>query len=307
MLKLLNNKVFRLLSWLKHLKTGGFKRDTWYFIFDHGIGDTYMACALLPYLLEKGDKVSVFIKSKNQRFIPGLFSSDIEVLHSLKVEEDLSIEFAMPDKGHPLHLHPYSMFNTRLVNILGYKKISVVDTYKFMLGLDMHTKPKRPILRIDARQEAERIFDDYQLVRGKTVIICPRANSVVELSNEVWLGMADDLAATGLLPVFMNSDAGGSKYNTVEFPLSCAIEFCDLAGYMVSLRSGFCDLTATSSSRRLIIYPDEMWYGGKLIVGCGLINCELSDGKNLLEVVHDFNQPLASLYSKINTFFNEQS
>lgn len=299
------NKVFRLLSWLKHLRVSGFRRDTWYFIFDHGIGDTYIACSLLPYLIEQGDKVSVFIKSKNQHFIPGLFSDKIQVLSELNIEEDLSNEFALPGKGHPLHLHPYTMFSSHLVKLLGYRSISLTDTYKLLLGLDMHVRPKKPVFTASAKQEAKDLFQHYELLESKTVIICPRANSVVELSDSVWRDLADVIVAIGLKPVFMNSNIGNANYQCVEFPLSCAVEFCNLAGYVVSLRSGFCDLIATSTSRRVIIYPDEVWYGGKLIVGCGLVNSELSDGSNLLEIPHNFSEPLTSLFESITQFFDE--
>ena len=299
------NKIFRLLAWLKHLRTGGFRRDTWYFILDGGIGDTYIGCSLIPYLLEQGDKVSVFIKNENQRFIPTLFSSDIQVLSKLKIEEDLSIEFALPGKGHPLHLHPYSMFSSHLVKLLGYRSFSITDTYKFMLGLDMWVQPKKPVPLATTLQEAQAVFDRYNLVAGKTVIICPRANSVVEIADEIWTGLATTLASSGLIPVFMNSDAGGNTHQRIEFPLSCAIEFCNLAGYMISLRSGFCDLTASATCRRVVIYPDEMWYGGKLIVGCGLVNSELSGNDNLLEISHDFTTPTSKLFEKIVQFVHE--
>lgn len=304
---LVNNKVVRLVRWLNYLRTHKFQRDTWYFIFNYGIGDTYLACAFLPYLIERGDKVTVFLTKPSQDFIPKLFSPAINVVLGQPLELALIEEFGQYGKGHPIILHPMHVVNRILINILGYKKFNLTDLYKIMLGLDLRLPPVAPQFAQDPAVEAEvdTLFEQYKLPAGKTVLICPKAVTIKEVADSFWKELADKLAAQGLVPVFMNSAAGGPAYLTVEFSLRAARAFCDRAGQVVSLRSGFCDLVATTSARMAVLYPNLKWLEDPLLVSTGLALMGISDEHNLLEITHDFETDSTPVYHTLSQFFHE--
>lgn len=302
---ILNNKVVRLLRWLKYLRANKFQRDTWYFILNYGIGDTYLACAFMPYLLERGDKVTVLLTKPGQQFIPRLFSPDINVVTGASLELGLIEEFGQYGKGHPIILHPMHVVNRILISILGYKQFNLTDTYKIMMGIDLRLPPKAPAFASDPAvdEEVSELFARLQLPEGKTVLICPKAVTINEVADSFWKTLADKLAAQGLTPVFMNSAAGLPDYPTIEFPLYAARAFCNRAGRVVGLRSGFCDLIATTTARLAVLYPNLRWLDDTLEVSTGLQAMKINGQQPLLEVTHDFDTDPSSLYQTLTQFF----
>lgn len=304
---LVNNKVIRLLRWLNYLRVYKFRRDTWYFIFNYGIGDTYLACAFLPYLLERGDKVTVFITKSSHEFIPKLFSPAIDVIFGQPLELALIEEFGQYGKGHPIILHPMHVVNRILLNIIGYKRFNLTDLYKVMLGLDLRLPPVQPQFATEPAVEAEvtALFEQYKLPLGKTVLVCPKAVTIKEVADDFWKGLADKLAEQGLKPIFMNSTAGLPDYPTVEFSLRAARAFCDRAGQIISLRSGFCDLIATTTARMAILYPSIKWFEDPLLTSTGLAIMGIRDEHHLLEITHNFETDSTLVYQAIIQFFHE--
>jgi hypothetical protein len=82
-----------------------------------------------------------------------------------------------------------------------------------------------------------------------------------------WVRLSKTLAKSGWLvcSICQNSHNYIEGTIKVDFSLAEAIPFSEEAGCVISSRSGICDLLAFSKTNLKIVYPDEHWYGGKLI------------------------------------------
>jgi hypothetical protein len=98
----------------------------------------------------------------------------------------------------------------------------------------------------------------------------------------------------------MNSSIGSEKYMSIDFPLHLAIYFCNQAGYVVSLRSGFCDLVSTTTANAIVLYPILDKYKHQIIDSASLIEMKLSTGQKLQEMSFDFNTPFSPLIETIS-------
>ena len=284
----------RLISHLKWVRRDAIKKvylssrrwdkNTWYFILAHGIGDVYIISALLTRFMELHGKAVLIFTKKNQAFIPTLFNPNVEVL----IAENLPIgsfnESSDFVKGKPLLLNPQNLFRKKLLFTIGYKGLNLVDMYKLLLGIEEQYQLSKPHFGTALQSSVTTYFQENKLPAGKTVLLCPQANSIQVVADTFWVNLAEKMKHLGLTPVMMNGSQN-SGYPSVSFSLEWAKLFCDTAGYLVSLRSGFCDLIATSTAKKAILYPDVPFYSGKLIDSCSLTDMQLTDGTNLLEYV----------------------
>lgn len=289
----------RFIKWKLYIKQH-YAADRWYFVSDYGIGDLYLLSSLLPKLVSQGKKVSVIIDKENRSFIPSLFSEEVEIVFDPAIQRNLIKEFGQYRVGNPILLHPIDLLGSGLLQVIGFNKMTLIDSYKILLNLPIKTIPSSPLFKLEYIDEITRIFLDNELVKGKTVLLCPQANSISILSESIWLKLAFFLKETGFIPVFLNVRI--EAFPMVEFPLFYSKEFCDYAGHIISLRSGFCDLIASSSAKKIILYPDELWQSGSMIDGAGLVAMNLCDNADILELVlNAYN--IENLNKQVSSFF----
>ena len=280
-------KIRRLWFWWKYLRRNKYRNDTWYFILKYGIGDAYMVSALLPEFIKQNPKVVLIFENKNQLFIPGLFVKDADVRLVTELPYELIAEFGSFRKGIPVVLHPIHLFDGKLLSVIGLKGATLMDVYKIILGLDFDVKPALPRFGDVQDDTVDQLFIRYALAKNRTVLLCPQANSIGLLDHSFWIRLAEKIQGIGLTPVFMNVKENVKGFQSVGFPLSDSKAFCDQAGYVVSLRSGFCDLIATSSAKKIILYPNIRFHSARLIESTRLIDLELAEQTGLLEIEID--------------------
>ncbi|SOD18636.1 hypothetical protein [Pedobacter xixiisoli] len=294
-------KIRRYLIWRQYLLRGNFNKDKWYFVLSYGIGDAYIVSAIISEFTKKqGDVVLVFTKP-NQEFIGRLFDKKIETRILKNYNKGLSNEFGKFKKGQPINLHPNDLYGGKFETILGFKDINLVDVYKILLGININAPLSKPVFARIKSNIVKDYFVKSNLTIGKTVLLCPNANSISTLDPIFWLILADKLAKNGFTPTFMNSRDKNQLYPTIEFPLQHSMDVCNEANYVVSLRSGFTDLIATSTAKKIILYPDTMGHSGKLIDACSLIKMGLASPTNTFELVLDKDNEY--IYRKILTIF----
>lgn len=291
--------LLRYVRWKLYVKQR-FVADRWYFISNYGIGDLYLLSSLLPALVSQGRKVSVIIEKENRSFIPALFSKEIEVIIDSAIRYNLIREFGQFKAGNPILLHPIDLLGSGLVQIIGCNGMTLIDSYKILLNLPIEVIPTSPSFESRRSNEVVKMFAQNRLVAGKTVLLCTQANSIGILDENVWLKLAFFLKQRGFTPIFLNTSIG--EFSMVEFPLIESKEFCDYAGYVISLRSGFCDLIASSSAKKIILYPDEQWQAGPMIDGAGLCAMKLCDKTDTLELVLNARN-IESITEQVSRFF----
>lgn len=98
------------------------------------------------------------------------------------------------------------------------------------------------------------------LVKDKTVIFAPYANTVSNVDASLWEELAVKFKASGY-EVFTNS-VGESEpvingTNPISAPLEDMAEIVEYAGIFIGIRSGICDLVAGTMAKKIILYPDR--------------------------------------------------
>lgn len=104
------------------------------------------------------------------------------------------------------------------------------------------------------------ISDYSELVKDKTVIFAPYANTVSNIDIELWEELAVKLKASGY-KVLTNSigDTEPVIDGTIGIsaPLEDMAEIVEYAGTFIGIRSGMCDLVAGTRAKKIILYPDR--------------------------------------------------
>lgn len=118
--------------------------------------------------------------------------------------------------------------------------------------------PSKPPLTNDT-SELERVFEEHGLVVGKTVVLSPYARSLPPVPQAYWIKLAQKLNDMGWT---VCTNAVGSQLpilgtEKIELPFCLMEQFFNMAGYLVSLRSGTDDITHNSSCRRVEVYAEK--------------------------------------------------
>ncbi len=104
------------------------------------------------------------------------------------------------------------------------------------------------------------IFANYKLQEQNTVLLCPYANSVKKLPNVFWEKLTDTLLEKGYC-VCTNSVGEQEPpirgTPAVFIPYKYSVPFLERAGYLVSLRSGFNDVTSSAHCKMAVLYPEN--------------------------------------------------
>ncbi len=161
----------------------------------------------------------------------------------------------------------------------GFKGLNFTTMFRrYVFDLDETVKPQHP-KDWDAGTKSASQFERAGLPVGKTVVLSPYSNTLLDLPGEFWAQLADRLKEKGyavctntsgpMEPVVPGTEA-------VFFPLDTAPWFLDQAGYFVGVRSGLCDIISGSSARKIILYDAQnRFYKGSAYEYFSLIGMEL--------------------------------
>lgn len=303
--KNLKRYITNYVTWKRLLRKQKFRKDTWYFILSYGIGDAYIVSALMIEFIKLNGPTILIFDKPNQNFIPNLFGIKFTDFEYISIPNYLLEEFGSFKRGQPINLHPLKIYDAKFVSLVGLNGTTLADVYKVLLGLNVTCLLQKPVFPDFKDDFVENLFVENNLEVGKTVILCPQATSIALLNSNFWIDLADKINEFKFKVVLMNSPQICSSYRTINFPLNYSKYICDKAGYMISLRSGFCDLIATSSSKKIILYPDTEYYSGKLIDSTSLYKMGLSSKENLLEIVINKENQNHEMIQTILNFINE--
>jgi len=249
----------RLLLQALRAKTGISRPGAWTFVLPYGIGDTYMVCALAAQARERlnGDSCTVVVRRAHAD-IPAMF---LGAFSQVAVYDQLDFKRIAANsrfkKGYPIVFHPNFQ---GLDKVLGYGGFNLLDSYRVLFGLPRETVAATPVIQPQWRHSAEARFDQALLPRGRTVLLVPDAATVQPIDNRLWLALVRQLTEQGYTVatnVPNNALTGLPGTVPLTFPLCEAIPIVELAGRVISLRSGFCDLIATARCTHTVLYPEE--------------------------------------------------
>lgn len=147
--------------------------------------------------------------------------------------------------------------------IRGYKGHNFTEMFrKYVFRLSDDTMPQPPTLK-NVDDQIDEIFTEYELVRGKTVILSPYATTLADLPKHFWEALVVALQNKGYA-VCTNScgekePAIAGTY-AVFFPLNIAPQVVEAAGTFIGVRSGFCDVVSCAKARKVILYDKNNWF-----------------------------------------------
>lgn len=250
--------------------------DTWGLISPYGIGDTYLLCALSKQLLAEGGSAVSLLARPSHQDVGRLFPEGIARVTALD-EIDLPLlrswrRQGPPRRGIPLVAHP---FNLALADG-PLPRLHLLDLYRRLFRLPPEASLLRPTVPTAACDEARRRFRHLGLPAGRTVLLAPGAVSIRTHPQAFWQTLVHTLRKAGWTVALNHSAAAPPLEGTVplSFPLREAIPMAELAGWVISSRSGLCDLLSTARCRLTVIYPrtDSPWspFQAFSLVGMGL-------------------------------------
>lgn len=141
-----------------------------------------------------------------------------------------------------------------LIRIRGYK------------GLDSHTLFQKLVFRCKRRktdfqfyqENADEIFVQFGLPKGRTILLSPYAITIGEIPIERWEKIAEKLMREG---VAVCTNVGSDKEAPIKgtqgifIPYKQVVDFIEKAGGFIGLRNGLCDIISSSHAKLAVIYP----------------------------------------------------
>lgn len=226
-----------------------------------GLGDVYLVCQHI----ENKDNCAAVLTSNNATRITKLFQiNDHEVINTFRMScLCYYVNIIGTDKCNAqiMHYDAYEYLHIGiLMNMRGVNGINYDDMLSSFLF--EHERKKKIVLPIFNHEDISRFCDEIGMVKDKSIIIAPDANSMTSLPMECWDRIVDIFLKKGFV-VFTNCPPGTTPLNrthAIDIPFEKSVPILDYAGYFIGLRSGFCDLICSSTCKKVIIYePTAKW------------------------------------------------
>lgn len=137
------------------------------------------------------------------------------------------------------------------------EKFTFLDTYKyFALELEGDINYRVPVFSDNSERDEFR-WIKQGIVKGKTVIISPDANSVTHLPVWFWNVIIKELQKWDYI-VLVNCDYQNDyRAADIFFSYEDSVPLLNYAGFFLGIRSGLCDIISTSGCKKVILYPEK--------------------------------------------------
>lgn len=226
-----------------------------------GIGDIYFIGAYLKeYCRRKNiDRYKLAVVGGSCKRIAEMFGIEhITVISQREMDRVIKyVSFVGTGKLNVIILnHNYTYFNI----LSPFEVKGKISWGKMFLCGIMEFGENDNIKALKPKRRKVNMADYGEIVKDKTVIFAPYANTVSNVSADVWQMLADKLKESGY-EVFTNS-AGSSEpvikgTKGLSAPLEDMAEIVEYAGIFIGIRSGMCDLVAGTKAKKIILYPDK--------------------------------------------------
>lgn len=137
------------------------------------------------------------------------------------------------------------------------EKFTFLDTYKyFALELEGDINYRAPSFS-DNIEGNEFRWVKQGIVKGKTVIISPDANSVTHLPVWFWNAIIKELQKLDYIVLVNCNYQNEYRATDIFFSYEESVPLLNYAGFFLGIRSGLCDIISTSRCKKLILYPEK--------------------------------------------------
>lgn len=202
------------------------------------------------------------------------------------------------DSWPHIHTNPIEWFR-------GYKGLNFTQMFRrYVFNLPDCIKPEHPLFE-NVEIELSLLFEKFQLVPDKTVVLSPYSNTLADLPDEFWKNLANGLKNKGF-SVCTNSSGENepavSGTTAIFFPLNIAPQFISKAGYFIGVRSGFCDVISAAKAKKIILYDiEERFFNSSSFEYFSLKTMGLSE--DAVEIVYRHNEPAVAASEIVENLF----
>ena len=226
-----------------------------------GTGDIYMACIYLPLYIKNnsiGDYVVVVIGNKCKK-VCELFSIK-NVVTLCEKDVDCLLDAWQFLGSDVMSIKPLLYWGWRCKRYLyadNYPQITFNEMFLYDVFDLKDGKMKLPSIST-CGDYIDKIFSEYNLIPGRTVLLAPYAGSFIsEVNLEIWNRIADMLMNKGYTVCtncFGKEEQPVSGTKSLAISYNDCINFLNIAGGFIGIRSGLCDIISSSSAKKMIIY-----------------------------------------------------
>ncbi|MCR4717167.1 MAG: hypothetical protein K5656_08295 [Lachnospiraceae bacterium] len=251
-----------------------------------GTGDMYLVGMYLEEYMKTHEITgySVIVPNNNCKRILGLF--DLKAISMEYAKIECLMMFC--------RMRGFDSTHSKVLND-GFNQI-MVKRLRGYKNIDFNTMFRQGVFEIKGdynyifkQENADDIFTDNSLRKGRTVLLSPYANTITKISDDFWIKLAKELKALDYDVVTNVSGDEESIEGTMGLfvPYKQIISFLDDAGYFVGVRSGLCDIICSSRAKMAVLYPF-----GNVFGACSTydyFSLEKMDLKtdNLLEIIYE--------------------
>lgn len=233
-----------------------------------GTGDIYLVGLFLQEYLKRNSiaQYTFIVVSGACRKVAEMFGiQNIEVVSRLVVDDIINCDRALR-AGWPLVIlnDSWAAEYTNLLQwVRGYKGLSFDKMFRyFVFGFDNDVAYQLPP-PTDHKEEIKALFRKHGLIEGRTVVLSPYSNTLFELPDDAWKVLVDYCIQLGYTVCTNCAGVGETPVDgtaAVFFPLGQAVEFLNIAGYFIGVRSGLCDIISSSACKKIILYEKDGFF-----------------------------------------------
>lgn len=273
---MLHNELDKVLEQIRNPD----KRN-WILMVPNSLGETVTVCGLAKSFIEKHGHGVTLVIPQSHAFIPECFPNAFDRI----VYADLGVMRQFNESGYlpPNFFHLDFPINTwpqqngdgrtyelldRWIDTVGRSGLNFIDLYRYVLRLDWASKFTLAQVPQQAYAKADKIINNLNLKRGKTVVFFVGGNTNKPAPAYLWEQMAKLYAAQGYDVVinkyramFVPEGLSIPDAKIVDLDLEVAIPICEYAGNVVSNTSGFIFFALAASNidyKMDILLPTEI-------------------------------------------------
>lgn len=271
--------------------------DAWNFITTelHN-GDCYYFLALLRAFRKfrsGGRRIRVLAVNRQHLALAALFADQIDQLEYTPNAdfsgEQLSAWRVARNRGEfvpgillnlfPLNYFPPPLDWGALWFLLTTRGLYFLHLFKLLLGLPIDIALDVPAVSASARRAALELSRQHDLIPGRTLILFPYGVSWPQgeqATRDHMAALAARATAGGLrvLTSIAGEEVPVPGTSGIFIPFGVLIPFCELAGYVVGLRSGISEVLATARCTKVYTYINQEAIDDNSVVAYGLGGAE---------------------------------
>ena len=236
-----------------------------------GTGDVYLAAAMLQNYIKANnlkDGIIGVIGGGNRK-IAGMFGFESFDIKRRQMDNLMCyIKYANINQSEIFLLHhdPPHIDSGILDLMRNINDLNFYEIYQYALFEDINNDYfQLPKFECD-KFKIDSLFTQNGLIPGKTVLIAPYSYTLPNISKKMWAQVVNELNNKGYT---VCTNVASKKEKAIKgtiplfIPYKQLVPFLDEAGYFIGIRSGICEILASSTCKKIVLYKKGFDWNGK--------------------------------------------